>query len=249
MGYSPWGCKQSDTTEWLTLSLTFIANLWLVTWVLTSMGADFSHVRVFKFLSPCAKPVSIAFHLLQLFAISSSASGGDSIPLLPNFGTLLLFLQLSNVVELIMITQVTLLVKSLFASAGDARDVSLTPGLGRFPGGGNGNPLQYSCLGKSHRQRRLVGYHPWGCTESDMTEHKHISVRMCTRAHTHTQHLKINHRHNHFPRIKNKMAETEMILHDANTIYFRLAELWWLCYGASLSFYLWIFGKLKVTYH
>jgi len=26
------------------------------------------------------------------------------------------------------------------------RDLGLIPGLGRFPGGGNGNPLQYSCL-------------------------------------------------------------------------------------------------------
>ena len=29
---------------------------------------------------------------------------------------------------------------------GDAGDMGLIPGLGRFPGGGNGNPLQYSCL-------------------------------------------------------------------------------------------------------
>ena len=36
--------------------------------------------------------------------------------------------------------------------------------LGREdPGGGNGNPeLQYSCLKKSHGQRSLVGYSPWG---------------------------------------------------------------------------------------
>ena len=33
------------------------------------------------------------------------------------------------------------------ANAGDARDTSLIPGSGRSPGGGNGNPLQYSCLG------------------------------------------------------------------------------------------------------
>ena len=32
------------------------------------------------------------------------------------------------------------------AKAGDARDVSSIPGLGRFTGGGNGNPLEYSCL-------------------------------------------------------------------------------------------------------
>ena len=38
------------------------------------------------------------------------------------------------------------MVKNLFASAGDAGDVSLIPGSGRSPGGGNDNPLQYSCL-------------------------------------------------------------------------------------------------------
>ena len=38
------------------------------------------------------------------------------------------------------------LVKNLPASAGDASDSSLIPGLGRFPGGGHSDPLQYSCL-------------------------------------------------------------------------------------------------------
>ena len=38
------------------------------------------------------------------------------------------------------------MVKNLPANAGDIRDASLIPGSGRFPGGGNGNPLQYSCL-------------------------------------------------------------------------------------------------------
>ena len=37
-------------------------------------------------------------------------------------------------------------VKNLSASAGDTRDMSLNPGSGRSPGGGHGNPLQYSCL-------------------------------------------------------------------------------------------------------
>ena len=38
-------------------------------------------------------------------------------------------------------------VKNPFASARDGRDSSSIPGLGRSPGGGNGNPFQYSCLG------------------------------------------------------------------------------------------------------
>ena len=38
------------------------------------------------------------------------------------------------------------MVKNMPASAGGIRDSGLIPGLGRFPGEGNGNPLQYSCL-------------------------------------------------------------------------------------------------------
>ena len=38
-------------------------------------------------------------------------------------------------------------VKNLPANAGDLGDVNLIPGSGILPGGGNGNPLQYSCLG------------------------------------------------------------------------------------------------------
>ena len=41
------------------------------------------------------------------------------------------------------------MVKNPPANAGDARDVGLIPGLGRSPGEGSGNPLQYSCLGNS----------------------------------------------------------------------------------------------------
>ena len=37
-------------------------------------------------------------------------------------------------------------VKNLPANAGDARDIGSTPGSGRSPGVGNGNPCQYSCL-------------------------------------------------------------------------------------------------------
>ena len=40
-----------------------------------------------------------------------------------------------------------LVVKNLCANAGDAGDPGSIPGLGRSPGEGNGNPLQYSSLG------------------------------------------------------------------------------------------------------
>ena len=43
-------------------------------------------------------------------------------------------------------SQVALVVKNPSANAGDVRDKSSVPGLGRSPGVGNGNPLQYSCV-------------------------------------------------------------------------------------------------------
>ena len=46
-------------------------------------------------------------------------------------------------------SQVAVMVKNLPANAGDARDEGSIPGSGRFPGIGNGNPLQYSCLENS----------------------------------------------------------------------------------------------------
>ena len=43
-------------------------------------------------------------------------------------------------------SQVALVVKNTLANAGDSGDKGLIPGPGRSPGGGSGNPLQYSCL-------------------------------------------------------------------------------------------------------
>ena len=48
-------------------------------------------------------------------------------------------------------------------SSCNAGSLGLIPGLERFPGGGYGNPLQYSCLENPHGQRSLV------LKESDMT--------------------------------------------------------------------------------
>ena len=46
----------------------------------------------------------------------------------------------------------------------------MIPGLGQSPQEGNGYPPQYSCLENSMGQRSPVGYSPWCCRESDMTE-------------------------------------------------------------------------------
>ena len=56
-------------------------------------------------------------------------------------------------------------------SACNAGDLGLIPGLGRSPGEGNGNPLQYSCLGNSmDRGAWWATYSPWGHKELEATK-------------------------------------------------------------------------------
>ena len=62
------------------------------------------------------------------------------------------------------------MVKNSPANAGKLRDLGSIPWLESSPGGGHGNPLQYSCLENPHGQRSLMGYSPWGHKESDMTK-------------------------------------------------------------------------------
>ena len=50
-------------------------------------------------------------------------------------------------------------------SACNSEDLGSIPGLGRSPGGGHGNPLQYSCLENPQGQRSLVGASLWGRKE------------------------------------------------------------------------------------
>ena len=52
-------------------------------------------------------------------------------------------------ISFIRASQGALVVKNLAGNAGDTRDEASIPGLGRSPGGGHGNPLQYSCLENS----------------------------------------------------------------------------------------------------
>ena len=61
------------------------------------------------------------------------------------------------------------------------RDAGSIPGLGRSPGGGLGNPFQYSCLENFHGQRSLEGYNH-GVTKSQ-TRLKWLSMH----AHTHAR--------------------------------------------------------------
>ena len=61
------------------------------------------------------------------------------------------------------------MVKSLPANAGDVRDTGSIPESGRSPGGGHGNPLQYSCL-KNPMNRGTWWASVHGVAELDKTE-------------------------------------------------------------------------------
>ena len=61
------------------------------------------------------------------------------------------------------------------ASVYNAGDLGLSPGLGRSPGEGNGNPLQYCCLENPMDRGAWVRYSLWGQKESDTTERLHFT--------------------------------------------------------------------------
>ena len=60
--------------------------------------------------------------------------------------------------------------KESTCNAGDTGEAGSIPGLGRSPGEGHGNPLQYFCLENPHEQKSPVSYSPWGYKELDTTE-------------------------------------------------------------------------------
>ena len=91
-------------------------------------------------------------------------------------------------------SQVALVVKNSPAGAGDTWAAVSIPELGRSPGGGPGNPLQYSCL--LHGWRSLVGYSPQGHKEWNTTERLSTHARCVGFCHTSAW---ISHRYTYPP--------------------------------------------------
>ena len=94
----------------------------------------------------------------------------------------------------------TLVVQNPPANTGDKGSI---PGLGRSPAEGNGNLLQYSCLGNSMDRGDLAGsYRPWGHKVSDTTEHTYtrslylmftLEQRPSEGIDIHVSHLKVSY--------------------------------------------------------
>ena len=72
------------------------------------------------------------------------------------------------------------MVKNLPANAGDIRDMGSIPGSGRSPGGGHGNPLQYSCL------ENPMDRGTWRATVHRVAKSQTKLKRFSTHVHTHT---------------------------------------------------------------
>ena len=89
-------------------------------------------------------------------------------------------------------TQVVLVVKNPPANAGDIRDTVFIPGLGRYPGGGHGNPFQYSCL------ENPMDRGAWRATVQRVTQSRTRLKRLNTR--TNTQRQRYTERHRERPR-------------------------------------------------
>ena len=62
-------------------------------------------------------------------------------------------------------------VKNPPANAGDGRDTEFDPWVGKIAWKRKWQPTPVFLPGKFHGQRSLAGYSPWGCKESDKTEH------------------------------------------------------------------------------
>ena len=70
------------------------------------------------------------------------------------------------------------MVKNLPAYAGEVRDVGLIPGLGRSPGGGHGNPLQYACLeNPTDRGAWWATVHRAAMSQTGLKQSKHEGLK------------------------------------------------------------------------
>ena len=89
------------------------------------------------------------------------------------------------------------MVKNPPASAGDARDTGSIPGSGRSPEGGNGNPLQYSCLeNPMNRGARWAAVHR--VTKSQTQLSKSARINELARRNPFTMYVYIRYHNVHF---------------------------------------------------
>ena len=126
-------------------------------------------------------------------------------------------------------SQVALVVKDPLANAGDIRDAGSIPGLGRSPGGGHGNPLQYSCLkGPMDRGARRAAVHR---VTRSQTQLKWLSTAQHTYLYTHT-HIQLTL---FLWRILTKMVRSIIMNYSNKLILKCLIQLFFVPFGDSAT--------------
>ena len=138
---SPWGCKESDTSEWLNWIERESLFVCLSLLISKEFSRTISSQQIFNSI-PLAK-------LGQIAVSKQIAEKEDEIESLIYINSLWLGGSLSGSDG-----------KEFTCHAGDPAS---NPGSGSSPGEGNGNPLQYSCLENLMDRGNLVSYSPWGC--------------------------------------------------------------------------------------
>ena len=158
-GYSPWGCKELDTTEWHTHTHTHTQNnlSWLGSWLSHHAPSTQSQTGnclltintqwPFSFQAACLFDSSF-LHLGDCSMVKWEARKWDEL----DGGTR---------------------VKNPPANTGDERVVGSIPGLERIPWSKKWQTMPVFLPRKFHRQRSLASYSSWGHRESCLTEPEH----------------------------------------------------------------------------
>ena len=144
--YSPWGHKELDMTDGLSTANTCsvcvcVYNLYMVACSFTYYTHTHTHTHMSFPGSSAGKNICLQCRRPQFNSwVGKIPWRMDRLPTLVFLG----FRGASDSKE----------------STCNARDLCSISRLRRTPGGGHGNPLQYSSLEKSHGQRSLAGYSP-----------------------------------------------------------------------------------------
>ena len=132
------------------------SSVWVCRICLTHQMAALCHSDLGRWLRACNPGTRLCIHISAVTSVSLTSLLKISVFQFPH-----------------LLDEITVLLpggsdgKEPAYNVGDMRS---TPGLGRSPGEGPGNPLQYFCLENPYGHSSLVGSSPWSCKELDTTE-------------------------------------------------------------------------------
>ena len=138
-GFSVLGISQARILEWIVISFSR-RSFWSRGWASISC---ISRWILYHWATSSVQLLSC----IWFFVTPWYAAPQASLSITSSQSPLRMYVDTVNSLGCTQASQVAPVVKNSPANAGGSRDDSLIPGSGRAPGVGNGNPLQYSCLG------------------------------------------------------------------------------------------------------